>query len=267
MAFYGRRHQRGTQINKIPNKPQQPTQTFPCGHRPWHIAKGFSLAMFYKLTAPAAHPFAVSHAVAGLLRFKFDFADSPPLKSDLNSSPPCIFLLIARARARIQVTMKRALRNRPRDSILARTVRIARCAKRRISRFRHVRKIPVAVAGDYYDAFYPLYTFRGNEKLFSCDRGTLPERCPPALLMATFQPSSAPSPAKVSPLRLRRAPQSLRHGAPSTAARFTARPSRRIRTHHSSSRIRQRQATTIRFLRSKTAASNVSEIGGVPLGH
>src|SRR5215475_4986050 len=173
-TFYGKEVD-WDQINKLP-----------WWHRPLHIAKGMFLAMFYKLTAPRRILLLIALLMLVTSGFKFDFADKTHLEVRFELFAALIFLLLLALELADKVTMKR-------DLEIAREIQTWLVP----SAPPIVQNADVAfstrpqnsVAGDYYDAFYPLANGSGNEKLFLVVADVAGKSIPEALLMATFQAS------------------------------------------------------------------------------
>jgi phosphoserine phosphatase RsbU/P len=173
-GFYGRDID-WDEINKLP-----------WWHRPLHIAKALFLAMFYKLTAPRRIILLIALLLLVFSGFKFDFADKSHVEVRFELFAALIFLLLLALELADKVTMKR-------DLEIAREIQSWLVP----SQPPVVQNADVAfstrpqnsVAGDYYDAFYPLGNSVGNEKLFLVVADVAGKSVPAALLMATFQAS------------------------------------------------------------------------------
>jgi len=173
-GFYGKELD-WEEINKLP-----------WWHRPLHVAKGLFLAMFYKLTAPRRILLLIALLLLVSSGFKFDFADKSHLEVRFELFAALIFLLLLALELADKVTMKR-------DLEIAREIQTWLVP----SAPPIVQNADVAfstrpqnsVAGDYYDAFYPLGSPTGYEKLFLVIADVAGKSIPAALLMATFQAS------------------------------------------------------------------------------
>src|SRR5215471_15846474 len=125
----------------------------PWWHRPLHIAKGLFLAMFYKLTPPRRIILLTALFLLVFSGFKFDFADKSHLEVRFELFSALLFLLLLALELADKVTMKR-------DLEIAREIQTWLVP----SAPPIVENADVAfstrpqnsVAGDYYDAFYPL---------------------------------------------------------------------------------------------------------------
>ena len=173
-GFYGRDID-WDEINKLP-----------WWRRPLHVAKGLFLAMFYKLTAPRRILLLIALLLLVSSGFKFDFADKTHLEVRFELFAALIFLLLLALELADKVTMKR-------DLEIAREIQswlvpsappIVENADVAFS-----TRPQNSVAGDYYDAFYPLGGASQNEKLFLVVADVAGKSIPAALLMATFQAS------------------------------------------------------------------------------
>lgn len=173
-GFYGREIDWDA-INKLP-----------WWHRPLHIGKGLFLAMFYKLTPPRRIILLAAIFLLFFSGFKFDFADKSHLEVRFELFAALLFLLLLALELADKVTMKRDLEiareiqswlvpSEP-PSILNADVAFATRPQN-------------SVAGDYYDAFYPLGNSTGTDKLFLVVADVAGKSIPAALLMATFQAS------------------------------------------------------------------------------
>jgi serine phosphatase RsbU (regulator of sigma subunit) len=173
-SFYGKDVD-WDQINKLP-----------WWHRPLHIAKGMFLAMFYKLTAPRRIMLLIALLLLVSSGFKFDFADKSHLEVRFELFAALIFLLLLALELADKVTMKRDLEiAREIQSWLVPSVPpIVPNAD-----VAFATRPQNSVAGDYYDAFYPLGNPASNEKLFLVIADVAGKSIPAALLMATFQAS------------------------------------------------------------------------------
>lgn len=158
----------------------------PWWHRPLHVAKGMFLAMFYKLTAPRRIMLLIALVLLVSSGFKFDFADKSHLEIRFELFAALIFLLLLALELADKVTMKRDLEiAREIQSWLVPSVppSVPNADVAFATRPQN------SVAGDYYDAFYPLGNPAANEKLFLVIADVAGKSIPAALLMATFQAS------------------------------------------------------------------------------
>jgi serine phosphatase RsbU (regulator of sigma subunit) len=163
------------EINKLPK-----------WHRPLHIARAMFTAMLFKLSAVRRVLLIIALIMLVSSGFKFDFADHSSIEVRFQLFAALIFLFLLSLELADKVTMKRDLEiAREIQSWLVPSVPPA------------VSKADVAfatrpqnsVAGDYYDAFYPLGNLAGGEKLFLVIADVAGKSIPAALLMATFQAS------------------------------------------------------------------------------
>ncbi|HJZ66174.1 MAG TPA: PP2C family protein-serine/threonine phosphatase [Candidatus Acidoferrum sp.] len=173
-GFYGRDID-WDEINKLP-----------WWHRPLHIAKGLFLAMFYKLTPPRRIILLVAFFLLVFSGFKFDFADNSHLEVRFELFAALLFLLLLALELADKVTMKR-------DLEIAREIQtwLVPSAPPIVENadIAFSTRPQNSVAGDYYDAFYPLGNSGGSEKLFLVIADVAGKSIPAALLMATFQAS------------------------------------------------------------------------------
>jgi sigma-B regulation protein RsbU (phosphoserine phosphatase) len=162
-------------INKLPR-----------WHRPLHITRALFTAMLYKLSAVRRVLLIIALIMLVSSGFKFDFADHSSVEVRFQLFAAFIFLFLLSLELADKVTMKRDLEiAREIQSWLVPSVPPA------------VPNADVAfatrpqnsVAGDYYDAFYPLGNPDANEKLFLVIADVAGKSIPAALLMATFQAS------------------------------------------------------------------------------
>jgi len=235
----------------------------PWWHRSLHIAKGLFLAMFYKLTPPRRIILLIAFFMLVFSGFKFDFPDKTHLEVRFELFAALLFLLLLALELADKVTMKRDLEiAREIQSWLVPSMPPA------------VQNADVAfstrpqnsVAGDYYDAFYPLGNLAGNEKLFLVIADVAGKSIPAALLMATFQASlrtitgeGVPLPELVLRLNRYAAAHSLDGRRFTTALLAEYDPATRrleyINAGHNNPILKRKDGTIERL-----------EIGGVPLG-
>jgi phosphoserine phosphatase RsbU/P len=173
-GFYGRDID-WDEVNKLP-----------WWHRPLHIAKGLFFAMFYKLTAPRRILLLIALLLLFSSGFKFDFADKSHLEVRFELFAALIFLLLLALELADKVTMKRDLEiaREIQSWLVPSTPPIVQNADVAFS-----TRPQNSVAGDYYDAFYPLGNGSGDEKLFLVVADVAGKSIPAALLMATFHAS------------------------------------------------------------------------------
>jgi len=158
----------------------------PWWHRPLHIAKELFLAMFYKLTPPRRIILLAAILMLFFSGFKFEFADKTHLEVRFELFAALLFLLLLALELADKVTMKR-------DLEIAREIQSWLVPSEppaiRDAEVAFSTRPQNSVAGDYYDAFYPLGNTSGNEKLFLVIADVAGKSIPAALLMATFQAS------------------------------------------------------------------------------
>jgi serine phosphatase RsbU (regulator of sigma subunit) len=158
----------------------------PWWRRPLHIAKGLFVAMFYKLTAPRRIILLIAFFLLFFSGFKFDFPDKTHLEVNFELFAALLFLLLLALELADKVTMKR-------DLEIAREIQqwLVPSAPPAVPNadVAFSTRPQNSVAGDYYDAFYPLGNSAGNEKLFLVIADVAGKSIPAALLMATFQAS------------------------------------------------------------------------------
>ena len=158
----------------------------PWWRRPLHIAKGLFLAMFYKLTPPRRIILLVAFFLLFFSGLKFDFPDKSHLEVRFELFAALLFLLLLALELADKVIMKR-------DLEIAREIQSWLVP----SEPPAIQNADVAfatrpqnsVAGDYYDAFYPVGDSGGEHKLFLVVADVAGKSIPAALLMATFQAS------------------------------------------------------------------------------
>src|SRR6266404_8175015 len=158
----------------------------PWWHRPLHIARAMFTAMLYKLSAVRRVLLIIALVLLVSSGFKFEFAGKSTLEVRFELFAALIFLFLLSLELADKVTMKRDLEIAreiqswlvPSQPPVVQNADIAFSTRPQNS-----------VAGDYYDAFYPLGNSVGNEKLFLVIADVAGKSVPAALLMATFQAS------------------------------------------------------------------------------
>ncbi len=158
----------------------------PWWRRPLHIAKGLFLAMFYKLTPPRRIILLVAIFMLFFSGFKFDFADKSHLEVRFELFAALLFLLLLALELADKVIMKR-------DLEIAREIQSWLVPSEppaiQSADVAFATRPQNSVAGDYYDAFYPVGDSGGDHKLFLVVADVAGKSIPAALLMATFQAS------------------------------------------------------------------------------
>jgi sigma-B regulation protein RsbU (phosphoserine phosphatase) len=163
------------QINKLPR-----------WHRPLHVARAMFMAMLFKLSAVRRVLLVIALIFLVSSGFKFEFANKSTLEVRFELFAALIFLFLLSLELADKVTMKRDLEiAREIQSWLVPSVppTVPNADVAFSTRPQN------SVAGDYYDAFYPLGNPAGNEKLFLVIADVAGKSIPAALLMATFQAS------------------------------------------------------------------------------
>ncbi len=158
----------------------------PRWHRPLHIARAMFTAMLYKLSAVRRVLLIIALVLLVSSGFKFEFAGKSTLDVRFELFAALIFLFLLSLELADKVVMKR-------DLEIAREIQSWLVP----SQPPTVTNADVAfatrpqnsVAGDYYDAFFPLGNPNGSEKLFLVIADVAGKSIPAALLMATFQAS------------------------------------------------------------------------------
>jgi len=158
----------------------------PWWRRPLHIARAMFTAMIYKLSAVRRVLLIIALVSLVSSGFKFEFADKSTLDVRFELFAALIFLFLLSLELADKVVMKRDLEIAreiqswlvPSQPPLITNADVAFATRPQNS-----------VAGDYYDAFFPLGNPDGNEKLFLVIADVAGKSIPAALLMATFQAS------------------------------------------------------------------------------
>ncbi len=158
----------------------------PKWHRPLHIARAMFTAMLYKLSAARRVLLIIALVMLVSSGFKFEFSDKSALEINFQLFSALIFLFLLSLELADKVTMKRDLEiAREIQSWLVPSVPpdVANADVAFATRPQN------SVAGDYYDAFYPLGNSATGGKLFLVIADVAGKSIPAALLMATFQAS------------------------------------------------------------------------------
>jgi len=158
----------------------------PRWHRPLHIARAMFTAMLYKLSAVRRVLLIIAFVLLVSSGFKFEFANQSRLEVRFELFAALIFLFLLSLELADKVVMKRDLEIAreiqswlvPSQPPLVTNADVAFATRPQNS-----------VAGDYYDAFFPLGNPGGNERLFLVIADVAGKSIPAALLMATFQAS------------------------------------------------------------------------------
>jgi sigma-B regulation protein RsbU (phosphoserine phosphatase) len=158
----------------------------PKWRRPFHIAKGFFWALLMKLSAARRMILFIGLIMLVLSSPKVSFNRNFTFDLNLSGVAAALFLLLLSLELADKVTMKRDLEIAreiqswlvPSKPPLVTGANIA----------FHTRP-QNSVAGDYYDAFYPLNDAAEGGKLFLVIADVAGKSVPAALLMATFQAS------------------------------------------------------------------------------
>ena len=155
-------------------------------HRPLHIARAMFTAMIYKLSAVRRVLLIIALVMLVSSGFKFDFADHSSIEVRFQLFAALIFLFLLSLELADKVAMKR-------DLEIAREIQswLVPSVPPSVpnAEVAFATRPQNSVAGDYYDAFYPLGNSNANEKLFLVIADVAGKSIPAALLMATFQAS------------------------------------------------------------------------------
>jgi phosphoserine phosphatase RsbU/P len=158
----------------------------PLWKRPLHIAKGFFWALLMKLTAPRRMMLFLALFLLVASGLKFRVGKDVSFDVNFDGIAALLFLLLLSLELADKVTMKR-------DLEIAREIqswlvpsRPPAVAGANLAFYTRPQN---SVAGDYYDAFYPLGEAAEGGKLFLVIADVAGKSVPAALLMATFQAS------------------------------------------------------------------------------
>lgn len=240
------------EINKLPR-----------WRRPFHIAKGIFWAMLMKLTAARRILLIIALVLLLLSGVQVQYGNNFSMQVKFDFIAALIFLLLLSLELADKVTMKRDLEIAreiqtwlvPSDPPAVPNATIAFATRPQNS-----------VAGDYYDAFYPMETPEGKGKLYLIIADVAGKSVPAALLMATFQASlhtiageGAPLEELVTRLNRYACAHSLEGRRFTTAVLAEYDPGPRTLTYvnagHNAPVVRRKNAGIERL-----------ETGGVPLG-
>lgn len=173
-GFYGRDVD-WDEINKLPS-----------WRRPFHIAKEIFWAMLMKLSAARRILVLVALAMLLFSGIQFQYGNKVSVQFKFEFVAAMIFLLLLSLELADKVTMKR-------DLEIAREIQmwLVPSAPPAVpnATIAFATRPQNSVAGDYYDAFYPMATPDGTGKLYLVIADVAGKSVPAALLMATFQAS------------------------------------------------------------------------------
>jgi phosphoserine phosphatase RsbU/P len=161
-------------------------KTIPAWRRPFRVAKHFFWALVMKMTPARRVLLFVALAMLILSSPKLNVGHSFSFDVNLDAIAALLFLLLLSLELADKVTMKR-------DLEIAREIQSWLTPSQPplvagASIAFHTRP-QNSVAGDYYDAFYPLQDAESGGKLFLVIADVAGKSVPAALLMATFQAS------------------------------------------------------------------------------
>ena len=161
-------------------------KTLPAWRRPFRVAKHYFWALVMKMTPARRVILFIALVLLVISGPKFSIGRSFSFDMDFNAVAALLFLLLLSLELADKVTMKR-------DLEIAREIQSwltpshpPKVAGASIA--FHTRP-QNSVAGDYYDAFYPLQDQDSGGKLFLVIADVAGKSVPAALLMATFQAS------------------------------------------------------------------------------
>ena len=161
-------------------------KTIPRWRRPFRVAKHFFWALVMKMTPARRVLLFIALIMLFLSGVKFSFGQNFSLDVNLDAVAALLFLLLLSLELADKVTMKR-------DLEIAREIQSwlvpsepPQIAGATIAFYTRPQN---SVAGDYYDAFYPMEDRASGGKLFLVIADVAGKSVPAALLMATFQAS------------------------------------------------------------------------------
>jgi sigma-B regulation protein RsbU (phosphoserine phosphatase) len=161
-------------------------KTVPAWRRPFRVAKHFFWALVMKMTPARRVLLFIALAMLILSSPKLNIGRSFTFDINLDAMAALIFLLLLSLELADKVTMKR-------DLEIAREIQSWLTPSQpppvtgaSIAFFTRPQN---SVAGDYYDAFYPMNDAEAGGKLFLVIADVAGKSVPAALLMATFQAS------------------------------------------------------------------------------
>jgi len=158
----------------------------PAWKRPFRIARQLFWAMMMKLTPARRVILLIAFILLFFSGFKFEFADHSSLEINFELFSALLFLLLLSLELADKITMKR-------DLEIAREIQAwlvpstpPAIPNADVAFFTRPQN---SVAGDYYDAFYPLNDAASGGKLLLVMADVAGKSVPAALLMATLQAS------------------------------------------------------------------------------
>ncbi len=158
----------------------------PRWRRPFQIAKGFFWALLMKLTAARRMILFLALVMLIVSSPKVNFGEGFRFDVNLDAIAALLFLLLLSLELADKVTMKR-------DLEIAREIQswLVPSQPPKVSglSIAFATRPQNSVAGDYYDAFFPLQDAASGGKLFLVIADVAGKSVPAALLMATFQAS------------------------------------------------------------------------------
>jgi phosphoserine phosphatase RsbU/P len=161
-------------------------KTIPVWRRPFRVAKHFFWALVMKMTPARRVLLFIALAMLILSSPKFTMGRTFTFDVNLDVMAALLFLLLLSLELADKVTMKR-------DLEIAREIQSwltpAQPPKVTGASIAFHTQPQNSVAGDYYDAFYPMQDQEAGGKLFLVIADVAGKSVPAALLMATFQAS------------------------------------------------------------------------------
>src|SRR5215471_4953785 len=161
-------------------------QKLPRWHRPFHIAKDIFWALLMKMTPARRVLLLIALVMMVLSGFKFELGRNFSFDVNFVGIAALVFLLLLSLELADKVTMKRDLEIAREIQSWLTPSQPPKVAGASIA--FHTRP-QNSVAGDYYDAFYPMQDGESGGKLFLVIADVAGKSVPAALLMATFQAS------------------------------------------------------------------------------
>ena len=161
-------------------------KTIPKWRRPFRVAKHFFWALVMKMTPARRVLLFIALIMLFLSGIKFSFGRNFSVDVNFDAVAALLFLLLLSLELADKVTMKR-------DLEIAREIQSwlvpAKPPQVTGASIAFYTRPQNSVAGDYYDAFYPLQDQASGGKLFLVMADVAGKSVPAALLMATFQAS------------------------------------------------------------------------------
>jgi phosphoserine phosphatase RsbU/P len=154
--------------------------------RPFHVAKHFFWALVMKLTPARRILLFIALILLLLSGAKFSYGHNVSVDFNFDAVAALLFLLLLSLELADKVTMKRDLEIAREIQSWLTPSQPPKVAGASIA--FHTRP-QNSVAGDYYDAFYPMDDGESGGKLFLVIADVAGKSVPAALLMATFQAS------------------------------------------------------------------------------